>query len=135
MKKPLISFFAGVAAAAAFATAPQIDASSVSISQGADRLVVVEYELSGADAIVTVDFLTNGVSIGAANFANVAGDVNRIVDPGVRRILWRADRGWAGHSADAAFTAAVRVWPLASPPDVLVIDLTARLPPKKLLRF
>ena len=135
MKKPLISFFAGVAAAAAFATAPQIDASSVSISQGADRLVVVEYELTGTNAIVTVDFLTNGVSIGAANFANVAGDVNRIVDPGVRKILWRADRGWTGHSADAAFTAAVRVWPLASPPDILVIDLTARLPPKKQLRF
>lgn len=58
-------------------------ADSVTFSQNtATRLVTIGYTLEEADAVVTVDVLTNGVSIGEENFANIDGDVNRRVAPG-----------------------------------------------------
>ena len=53
--------------------------------------VAVDYALSER-AIVTVDFLTNGVSVGGARFRSVAGDVHKVVEAGARHILWRPDK-------------------------------------------
>ena len=96
---------------------------NVTISQnGVEGRVDVTYELGGAPAIVTVDFLTNGVSIGEANFASVWGDVNRMVsDDGVHGICWRPDREWGGNLADV--TAIITAWDPESPPDYLVVGL------------
>ena len=41
-----------------------------------------------------MDIQTNGVSIGAKNFANVEGDVNQVVEPGNHTITWLATESW-----------------------------------------
>lgn len=110
-----------------------ITVSDVTIAQNpATRLVTVDYTLGGAPAIVTVDFLTNGVSIGEENFRDVFGDVNRLVGTnGTRRLCWRPDLSWKGHSvADEIVTARVTAWEKDDPPDYLVVALGAepRLP-------
>ena len=104
--------------------AEEIAVSDVVISQDArTRLVTVDYKLSGAPAIVTVDFLTNGVPIGEQNFATVFGDVNRLVGTnGTRRICWRPDASWeAGNGV--ALTAKVSAWGQDDPPDYLVVGI------------
>ena len=73
MKKLLIMTCA-VATYAALATPPSI--SDIQFNQDYNRLVTISYTLGGADAIVTMDVLTNGVSIGRAFYSNATGDVN-----------------------------------------------------------
>ena len=100
--------------------------SGVTLSQNPTNLgVTVEYALSGGPAIVTVDFLTNGVSIGATNLRNVGGDVNTYVAVGAaKRIYWPCDSDWPGRFIDdGSLTADVKAWPLDDPPDYMVCDL------------
>ena len=59
---------------------------------GGGRAVTVTYNLQYAPAIVTVDVLTNGVSIGADKVTRLEGDVNRVVQPGARQFKWFARR-------------------------------------------
>ena len=55
--------------------------------------ITIGYDLAGGPAIVTLDILTNGVSIGAANVVRVSGDVNRKVESGSgKSIVWQAIR-------------------------------------------
>ena len=105
----------------------------VEFKQDANGLVTVEYTLLDEQGIVTVDFLTNGVSIGAVNFNNVFGDVNKLIEPSdtaTRKIYWRPSRSWPdGGKISSGFTAKVSVWPKETPPDYLVIDLLGAKPP------
>ncbi len=72
MKKTLFAIcVASLSLYDAHAAVPQIQ--NVLIDHSPGGKVIVTYDLAGADAIVTVDFLTNGVSIGQSNFTNVAG--------------------------------------------------------------
>ena len=131
MKKMLLCIVS-VSAAAAMA---DISVTSVSVAQDASKCVTVDYTLSGGPAIVTVDFLTNGVSVGEKNFANVGGDVNMVVKNGARKMFWRPDRDWEGHLAtNCTLAANVTAWDLKSPPDYMVIDGRI-LMPKKNMRF
>lgn len=86
--------------------------------------VAVDYALSER-AIVTVDFLTNGVSVGGARFRSVAGDVHKVVEAGARRILWRPEKDWPNVrlGKDIAFTAKVTAWSEKTPPDYMVIRI------------
>ena len=104
----------------------------IEFKQNPAGLVSVEYKIMDAAGIVTVDFLTNGVSIGAVNYNNVYGDVNKLIEPSEtesRRIYWRPSRSWPeGGKIDNGFTAKVTVWPKETPPDYLVIDLLGTKP-------
>lgn len=108
--------------------AGEITVSDVTIAQNPlTRLVTVDYKLDGEPAIVTVDFMTNNVSIGEENFRNVFGDVNRVVDTnGVRRICWRPDLSWPDNKIEEEIvTAKVTAWTKDDPPDYLVVDFDA----------
>ena len=90
------------------------------------RLVTIGYTLEATDAVVTVDVLTNGVSIGAENFSNVDGDVNRRVAPGDHLIVWHPRASWPDHVfTNSEVSVEVRAWDVTIPPDYMVVDLTA----------
>ena len=91
---------------------------------GDARMMTIGYSLS-EDAIVTVDILTNGVSIGAEKFADVAGDVNGVVKAGRRMVSWRPRLLWPERQfTEPVFTAQVRAWALDEPPPYLVVWIT-----------
>ena len=117
----LVSFFAVGAALSAFAD-PAVQ--SVNMAQSDDRTVTISYTLSEAPAVVTLDIVTNGVSIGGENIQYVTGDVNRKVSGKESyTIKWRPDFSWQGNLAAAQ--AVVTAWPLDNTPDYMVVDLTA----------
>ena len=68
------------AAACALNAAPTVSDVTIAFDEDA-RMMTIGYSLS-EDAIVTVDILTNNVSIGAEKFADVAGDVNGVIKAG-----------------------------------------------------
>ncbi|MBO7688125.1 MAG: SUMF1/EgtB/PvdO family nonheme iron enzyme [Kiritimatiellae bacterium] len=91
-----------------------------------NHVVNVTYALD-REAIVTVAFESGGAAVDERAVAYVSGDVNRVVpatDGTERRtIRWNADAGWRGHSTDA-LTARVTAWDAATPPDIMVVDVT-----------
>ena len=107
----------------------------VTWTQDADtRLVTVNYTLAGAPAVVTFDFLTNGVSIGGANLTggNVpkpqpAGDVFRLVaEDGAHSFTWQPDRTWSDHVATGVIN--VKAWAADNPPDYMAVSLEPTAP-------
>ena len=117
MKKIVLMGLMGVVASA-FA-APTV--TNVQMAQTGSRHIEVSYTLGGEDAIVTVDFLTNGVSIGEQVFTTLDGDVNCKVARGDRKLRWKARKDWPDRQA--RLTAKVRAWTLMNPPDYMTIDL------------
>ena len=124
-KKILLVLFCGsVALLPAGLTAASV--SNVAWSQDADsRVVTVDYTLSGAPAVVTFDFLTNGVSIGGENLTGgnepkpqPQGDVFRLVESnGPHAFTWRPDRTWSDHVATGQLV--VKAWATDDPPDYM----------------
>ena len=97
--------------------------SNVTMAQDNNRLVTITYGIANAPGIVTLDIQTNGVSIGAENFRNVSGEVNKEVQAGAdHTITWRPDKSWQGYKADNA-TAKVCVWDKSAPPDYMTVAL------------
>lgn len=101
------------------------------LSQNPDtKRVTIPYTLSAGDAcIVTFDIQTNGangyVSIGGEYLSSAWGDVNRKIAAGggEKRIFWfPAASGFQCVLSDVK--AVVSVWPLSSPPNYLVVDLS-----------
>lgn len=96
---------------------------NVVMTQGADRLVTVTYDLEDEDAIVTLSVETNGVPLAEGEVANLSGDVNKVVAAGNNKsIIWRACQSWPNHKVENA-RARVTAWSKKSPPQYLVIDL------------
>ena len=105
---------------------PQLTLTSV-VQNATTRRVTVEYSLT-APAIVTMDVLTNGISIGAANITHTYGDVNRLVGGGAHRLHWQADKSWPGFVfSDDAVSIEVTAWATNSPPDYMVVDLVGNM--------
>lgn len=130
MDKNKVSILAAalsLAAASAIADGG-IAVSNVTLSQTANREIVVTYRLTGAgSAVVTMDILTNGVSIGEQNFTSLKGAVNTIVptsDTATNRIFWTASKDWPNHKIDG-MTVKVDAWAPTNPPNYLVMDLAS----------
>lgn len=104
-----------------------IAVSDVTYFQTEQRDLVVNYMLTGDEsAVVTIDILTNGVSIGAQNFTRLSGAVNIIVAPSAtttNRIYWKARKDWPNHKIDSGVMVKVCAWALTNPPDYFVMDL------------
>ena len=91
---------------------------------GGGRAVTVTYNLQYAPAIVTVDVLTNGVSIGADKVTRLEGDVNKVVQPGAHQFKWFARRDWPDQLiSENIVSVKLRAWSLFSPPPYMVADL------------
>ena len=118
----IVSIFA---ASAVLAATPVVVESSVRFEQDKMRLVTITYDLEGADAVVTVDIQTNGVSIGAANFTNMEGDVNRLVRRGAGHVVtWRPWLSWPDRRIlDNSVTAVVTAWATNAPPPYMAVDM------------
>lgn len=94
---------------------------NVCMTQPHVGVVNVSYTLGEEAAIVTADFLTNGVSIGEANFTHLQGEVNCKVLTGNHAFVWRARKDWPDR--EVKMTVNLRAWTLANPPDYMVVDL------------
>ena len=124
MKKILFAF--GCLSVSALVASETPVVSDVAVVQSPDDLgVTVTYTLSGAPAVVTVDVVTNSVSVGAEPLRMLSGHVNSYVSTGaLRRICWPADVSWAGQKiADGSLQVKLTVWKLDNPPDYMVFDL------------
>ena len=122
--KTLLALFS-VSAVSVLSAAPVIDPGSVTIDQSSGRNVTVSYVLQDEPAVVTVDFFTNGVSVGEANCTHLCGDVNKLVQAGERSLLWAPDRDWMFVLPGVDVTAKVTAWATNSPPEIMVVDLCA----------
>ena len=125
MKETIAILLAGFGCMAASAAVPTV--SNVRVAQDrSTRLVTVTYDL-GADAVVTADFTTNGVSIGAANFTNAVGAVNcRVAAGNGRAFTWQPIATWPDRQiTNAVFGARVRAWALNAPPPYMAADVAS----------
>jgi len=108
-----------------YAAAPTV--ADVQVVQDDQRLVTISYTLGGADAIVTMDVMTNGVSIGYALYANASGDVNVKVKQGARRITWQPRTTWPDQKIrDNSLSVKLTAWALDNPPDYMCVDLVTK---------
>lgn len=102
MKHSIITFALAVAASTSFALDSLDDAiqlTGVTFQQDmATRDVVVNYTLSGNNAIIRADILTNDVSIGKANIKTFTGDYSAtmtdVITPGPHSFRWKARNDW-----------------------------------------
>jgi formylglycine-generating enzyme required for sulfatase activity len=121
-------FVSSVLVALSVVAAPEIE--NLSVSQNRDRMLAISFSLT-EKAIVTMDILTNDVSIGASNYwsirdtqsADDAFPANRIVAQGDHVWVWRPVKEWPGHSFTSnVFRVSLKAWSLDAPPDYMVID-------------
>lgn len=118
----LMTVLAVGTACTAFAV-PQVG--NVSLTQEAGGDVVVSYDLSGEDAIVTAEFEVDGKAVAPASAWRLYGDVCKVVASGTgKRIVWRPEGFLGGEAPSAANTkVTVKAWTDANPPPVMVQDM------------
>ena len=120
--KKTMMFALAAAGVQALVAAPTVSNVTVAFDNTA-RMMTIGYDLS-ENAVVTVDILKDGVSIGAEKFADIAGDVNGVVKAGRGMISWRPEHLWPDQKFDTPiFTAQVKAWALDAPPPYLVVWL------------
>ena len=146
---PLAAFAA--AAGTALAVMPEV--SNVTMTQAANRLVTITYQITDAPAVVTLDIQTNANTSAAANdpgwttiggtaICNAQGDVWRKVGNDIAQgqtfsgtITWQPDQTWTGTDGNGFKIAAngararVTAWPLDNTPDYMVVDISAAAQP------
>ena len=89
--------------------------------------VKVQYRLTGDEAIITARFFLDGEAIDEKYYANIAGDVNRLVKPTdegeSRKIYWQMDKLWKDSFGNGVFSVELTAYSKSSPPDYMVFDL------------
>ena len=121
-------------AAATAVASPVVE--NVSVSMRPDACTVeIEYDLTGAPGIVTLDVETNTVdeagnetwtSIGLGNVSCAVGDVFKLVETGTaRKIFWCAEKSWPERIIEnlGGIRAVVKASSTNTPPDYMVCDL------------
>ena len=130
--KRLATTLAAVCALSASAT-PAIEDYSVEQIWG-EKVLKVSFTLTER-AILTVDILTNGVSIGAENYSTMrdpleAGNefpANKIVDAGDHVWLWRPTIEWPGRKlASEHFQVELKAWSFDDPPDYMIVTYNVK---------
>ena len=120
----VIAFVVALATAKANPADPQI--SNLTVRQDDHRVVHVSYTLDEA-AVVTMDVLTNGVSIGGANIQLVVGDCFKSVAAGTHSFQWHARESWPDQKFNGpVVTLQLKSWATDAPPDILVVDLETK---------
>ena len=132
------------ATGAALAAVPEV--SNVTMTQAANRLVTITYQLTEA-AVVTLDIQTNAntsaaandpgwTSIGGEAVCNAQGDVwKQVSGKSTYTITWHPDQTWKGPDENGFKIAAngararVTAWPLDNTPDYMVVDISAAAQP------
>ena len=125
--KRIIRYSAILLAAAACADPADPQISNVRLNQNSiSRRVTVKYDLDEA-AVVTMDVLTNGVSIGGANIQHVSGDCFRQVAAGNDHIVeWDPYLSWPDQKFGAGVVSVrMTAWALDNTPDYMAVDITA----------
>ena len=121
-----LAFLGCLLAASAFADPAITD--NVTFEQ-TNQLVKIAYTLENEPAIVTVDILSNGVTVTGQAFSNpdmVYGPWNRKLDPGDYEVVWRPDATWANtYLKNGTVSVRVQAWATNTPPDYMVVDLTS----------
>ena len=108
---------------------PQI--SNVRLGQNSlSRRVTVQYDLDEA-AVVTMDVLTNGVSIGGANIQAVTGDCFKKVAAGNNHVVeWNPWLSWPDQKFGAGVVSVrMTAWALDNTPDYMAVDVSAAAQP------
>ena len=128
IKKITVAALATATTAYLVAAVPEV--TGVTMTQATDsRLVTINYTLSDAPAVITLDVQTNATgdvwaSIGGAAIWNAMGDVWKRVETGSHTITWHPDHSWPDHKiADGGARAVVTAWALENTPDYMVVDL------------
>ena len=90
------------------------------------RAVRIAYTLANEPAVVTLGLYekATGAYIGEGAYTNLSGDVNCLVQPGRRFIVWTKDAAWTRTDGDVDVR--LRAWTTNCPPDYLVFNLTDR---------
>lgn len=116
-------FLSIASALAVTASALSVSVESV-VQDPVSRTVTVTYTLGDSPAVVTVDIRPEGMSA-PAPVRSLSGDVNRKVSgKSVYSVTWYPDKDWGMDAFDVPLEATVTAWPLASPPDYMVVDVT-----------
>ena len=129
--KHLTSISSILLAAAVFADPADPQISNVRLAQNSiSRRVTVQYDLDEA-AVVTMDVLTNGVSIGGANIQAVTGDCFKKVAAGNNHVVeWNPWLSWPDHKFGAGVVSVrMTAWALDNTPDYMVVDISAAAQP------
>ena len=130
---------------AAMAAIPEV--SNVTMTQAANRLVTITYQLADAPAVVTLDIQTNANTSAAANdpgwttiggeaICNAQGDVwKQVSGKATYTITWQPDQTWKDPAENGFKIAAngararVTAWPIDNTPDYMVVDVSAAAQP------
>ena len=137
---------AAIAATTGAAMAAMPEVSNVTMTQAANRLVTITYQLTEA-AVVTLDIQTNAntsaaandpgwTSIGGTAICNAQGDVwKQVSGKATYTITWQPDQTWKGPNENGFKIAAngararVTAWPLDNTPDYMAVDVSAAAQP------
>ena len=130
--KRLASIFAAACALSASAT-PAIQNYSVEQIWG-EKVLKVSFTLT-EKAILTVDVLTNGVSIGATNYSTMRDPLesgnefpaNKIVAAGEHVWMWRPTLEWPERKmASEYFQVELKAWSFDDPPDYMIVTYNVK---------
>ena len=125
--KHLIQLSTALLAAAVCADPADPQISNVRLNQNSvSRRVTVQYDLDET-AVVTMDVLTNGVSIGGENIQAVSGDCFKKVAAGNNHeVTWDTYLSWPDQKFGAGVVSVrMTAWALDNTPDYMVVDLAA----------